>query len=80
MKLTNKEKKILHKALEQLDKHYDELESTCRKFKWICHDYLPQSGIGYEANMNVFDIQDKTISDIHIAKQDARTLINKLIK
>ena len=63
MKLTNKEKDILNLALTKLDEYYDEREKTCREFKWICHDYLPQAGDGYVANKNVFDIQDKTIEE-----------------
>ena len=42
MKLTNKEKDILNLALTKLDEYYDEREKTCREFKWICHDFLPQ--------------------------------------
>jgi len=79
MKLTNKEKDILNLALEQLDKFYDEREKTCRDFKWICHDYLPQIGEGYVANKNVFDIQDKTIADIKKAKEEGRKTIMKII-
>jgi hypothetical protein len=44
MKLTNKEKDILNLALTKLDEYYDEREKTCRRFKWICHNYLPQAG------------------------------------
>jgi hypothetical protein len=47
MKLTNKEKDILNLALTKLDEYYDEREKTCREFKWICNDYLPQAGDGY---------------------------------
>jgi hypothetical protein len=79
MKLTNEEKDILALALEQLNKHYDELESTCRKFKWICHKHLPQVGEGYVKNKNVFDIQDKTIEDIQKAKEKSRETIMKII-
>ena len=80
MELTSKEKDILSLALEQLDKYYDEREKTCREFKWICHDYLPQAGDGYTANKNVFDIQDKTIKDIKKAKEECRQTIMKLIR
>ena len=80
MKLSNKEKDILNLALEQLDKYYSEREKTCREFKWICHDYLPQIGDGYVENINVFEIQDKTIKDIQNAKTEARQTIMKLIK
>ena len=79
MKLTNKEKDILNLALTKLDEYYDEREKTCREFKWICHDYLPQAGDGYVENKNVFDIQDKTIEDIKKAKEEARQIIMKLI-
>ena len=79
MKLTNKEKDILNLALTKLDEYYDEREKTCREFKWICHDYLPQSGDGYVSNKNVFDIQDKTIDDIKKAKEEGRQTIMKLI-
>jgi len=79
MKLTSKEKDILVLALEQLDKYYDEREKTCRGFKWICHDYLPQSGDGYVANKNIFDIQDKTIADIKKAKEEARQTIMRFL-
>jgi hypothetical protein len=79
MTLTNKEKDILNLALLQLDEYYDRQEQTVRHFKWICHDYLPQSGEGYTANKNVFDIQDKTIADIQKAKAEGRRIIMKLI-
>ena len=79
MKLTNKEKDILNLALSKLDEYYDEREKTCREFKWICHDHLPQAGDGYVANKNVFDIQDKTIEDIKKAKEKGRQTIMKLI-
>jgi uridine kinase len=79
MKLTNKEKDILNLALTKLDEYYDEREKTCREFKWIYHDYLPQAGDGYLANKNVFDIQDKTIKDIKKAKEEGRQTIMKLI-
>ena len=79
MELTNTEKDTLVLALEQLDKYYDEREKTCRDFKWICHDHLPQAGEGYVANKNVFDIQDKTIEDIKKAKEEGRKTIMKLI-
>jgi len=79
MKLTNREKDILNLALEQLDKYYDERESRCRDFKWICHDYLPQVGDGYVANLNVFDIESKTLADIKEAKEEGRRTIMKII-
>jgi hypothetical protein len=77
--LTDKEKELLLLALNRLDAFYDEQESTCRAFKWICHDYLPQAGEGYVANKNVFDIQDKAINDIKAEKAEARKLINEII-
>jgi hypothetical protein len=79
MKLTSKEKYILNLALTKLDEYYDEREKTCREFKWICHDYLPQSGDEYVANKNVYDIQEKTIEDIKKAKEEGRKTIIKLI-
>lgn len=79
MILTDKDKDVLTFALAKLDEYYDERETMCREFKWICHDHLPQVGDGYEANKNVFDIQDKTIEDIRKAKADARQSIMKLI-
>ena len=79
MKLTNKEKDILNLALTKLDEYYNEREKTCREFKWICHDYLPQAGNVYLENKNVFEIQDKTIEDIKKAKEDGRKTIMKLI-
>ena len=84
MKLTNKEKDILNLALTKLDEYYNEREKTCREFKWICHEYLPQVGTeennnGYSTNKNVFDIQDKTIDDIKKAKEEGRQTIMKLI-
>lgn len=79
MELTDKEKQILSLALEQLEKFYEEREKTCRDFKWICHEHLPQAGDGYVENKNVFDIQDKTIADIQQAKKEARETIMKLI-
>ena len=79
MKITAKEKDILNLALTQLDEYYDECEKTCRRFKWICHNHLPQAGEGYVANKNVFDIQDKTIADIQKAKAEGRQTIMKLI-
>jgi hypothetical protein len=77
MNLTSKDKDILKLALEQLDKYYDDRESVCRAFKWICN--VPQGGEGYEKNKNVFDIQDKTIAEIQKAKAEARQLILNLI-
>jgi hypothetical protein len=82
--LTLKEIEILSLALQQLDSYYDELEATCRRFKWICHAHLPQgdteeNGNGYSKNKNVFDIQDKTITDIQKAKAEGREVIMKLI-
>ena len=79
MKLTKKEKDILRLALNKLDEFYDQKIKTCREFKWICKDYLPQAGDGYAENKNVFDIQDKTINDIIDAKQEANKTIMKLI-
>jgi hypothetical protein len=79
MTITNREKDILNLALEQLEKYYDEREKTCRAFKWICHDHLPQSGVEYVANINVFEIQDKTIADIQNDREEARKTIMKLI-
>jgi len=79
MNLTSKEKDILALALEQLDKYYDEQETSCRAFKWICHDYLPQAGDGYVANKNVFDIEAKALLDIQLAKVEGRKTIMKLI-
>ena len=79
MKLTEKEKDILNLALTKLDEYYDEREKMCREFKWICHDYLPQAGDGYVANKNVFEIQDKTISDIQKAKEEGRKIIMNII-
>lgn len=70
---------VLSLSLDLLDKYYDEREKTCRDFKWICHDYLPQGGDGYVANKNVFDIQDNTIADIKKAKEEAHKIIMKLI-
>lgn len=79
MKLTDKEKQILHLALTKLEEYYDERDKTCREFKWICHEYLPQHGEGYLANQNVFNIQDQTIQDIKNAKEKARETIMKII-
>ena len=79
LELTSEEKAILYSALEKLEEYYDKREATCREFKWICKDHLPQSGGGYEENKNVFDIQDKTISDIKAAKEKARQTIMKVI-
>lgn len=79
MQLTNKEKDILNLALTKLEEYYDEQEETCRAFKWICNKHLPQSGEGFIANQNVWDIQDKTIEDIRQAKKEARQTIMKLI-
>ena len=79
MTITNREKDILSLALEQLEKYYDEREKTCRDFKWICYDQLPQAGEGYVAYKNVFDVQDKTIEDIKKAKEEGRQTIMKLI-
>jgi len=77
--LTNEEKDILNLALTQLDKYHDEREATCRAFKWLCHDHLPQQGEGYTANINVFQIQDKTIADIQADKKKGRETIMKII-
>lgn len=83
-KLTSKEKDVLNLALEQLDKYYEEIEKTCRQFKWICHKHLPQADTkendnGYSKNKNVFEIQDKTIKDIQEAKKEGRRIIMKII-
>lgn len=79
MKLTNEEKEVLCLALEQLDKYYEERENTCREFKWICKKHMPQSGDEYVANKNVFDIQNKTISDIKEAKAQGRKVIMNIV-
>ena len=79
MKLTNKEKDILILALTKLDEYYDEREKTCREFKWICNEHLPQQGDEYINNKNVFDIQDRTIKDLKKAKEEGRKTIMKLI-
>jgi len=79
MQLSNKEKDILNLALQQLDEYYDQKEKTCREFKWICYAHLPQSGEGYVANKNIFEIQDKTIADIQDAKKEGRRIIMNLI-
>lgn len=79
MKLTDKEKNILYLALDKLNQYYEEREKTCREFKWICHDHLPQAGDGYMENKNIFDIQDKTINDIRKAKKESQQTIMKLI-
>ena len=78
-KLTNKERDILFLALATLDEYYDEQERICRQFKHICHKHLPQSGEGYVANKNVFDIQDKTIEDLKKDKEAGRKTIMKII-
>ena len=77
--LTSEEKDILNMALQQLDNYYDEKEAVVRKFKHYCHKYLPHGGEGYIENINVFEIEGKTLSDIKEAKQKARQLIMNLI-
>lgn len=77
--LSSKEKDIIIKALDLLDQYYDEQESVCRQFKWICHKHLPQGGEGYVANKNVFDIEEKAIKDIRDAKKEARDTIMKIV-
>jgi hypothetical protein len=82
--LSPKEIEILEFAIQLLDSHYDELERTVKRFKWICHAHLPQADTkendnGYSKNKNVFDIQDKTITDIQKAKAEGREVIMKLI-
>ena len=79
MKYSNKEIMVLELALEQLDKYYTNQEETCRKFKWICHEHLSQSGDGYVKNKNVFEIQDQTIEDIKKEKAEAREVIMNMI-
>lgn len=82
--MTTEEKEILCLALEQLDKYYEEREKTCREFKWICHKYLSQvdteeNGNAYSENINVWQIQDKTINDIREAKKEGRRVIMNIV-
>lgn len=82
--LSLKEIEILNFAMQLLDSHYDELERTCKRFKWICHAHLPQvdtkeNDNGYSKNKNVFDIEDRTVADIQKAKAESREVITKLI-
>lgn len=79
MELSGKEKDVLLKALEKLEEFYDNQEKICREFKWICNKHLPQVGEGYIKNINVFEIQDKTIEDIKQSRKEARETINKII-
>jgi len=79
MELTNKEKDTLTLAFELLSDFYTKQEDTCREFKWICCDHLPQSGVGYVENKNVFDIQDKTIIDLNNKRKEASELRYKIL-
>lgn len=78
-KRTDKEKGILLLALAKLEEYYNEQESICRQFKSVCHKHLPQSGEGYVANKNVFDIQDKTIENLRKSKAEGHQTIMKII-
>ena len=80
MKLTDSEKEIVESFINISDTHFDKLENDVRKFKWLCHNHLPQSGEGYTDNINVFEIQDKTIEDIKNAKKKARETLIKIIE
>jgi len=79
MILSTEDKTVLSLALRLLDEYHDAREKTCREFKHICHEHLPQVGEGYVANLNVFDIQDKTVKDIQEAKLRDRETILRLI-
>lgn len=79
MKLTEEQKQVLVAAFQQLNSHYDEKINTVKKFKWLCHDYLPQIGEEYEKNINVFDIGDKTVKDLETQKEFARNTIWEIL-
>ncbi len=80
MQLSKEEAEILMLASTLLDNYYNEKEKTCREFKWICIKHLPQSGEGYTANKNIYEIQDKTIADIKEEKDKARKIISTLLQ
>ena len=71
---------VLIKAQELLDEYWDKQEAQCRAFKWICHDHLPQHGEEYTKNINVFEIEAKTIIDIHRQKKECRDTINNILQ
>lgn len=78
-KLNEEEKELVHTAFEALIQRSRHSIEDIRKFKWLCLDYLPQSGPGYEANINVFEIEKKTITDIEIKIKEAQELRNKIL-
>lgn len=61
-----------------LDKHYEETENTIRQFKWLTK--IPQQGEEYTKNINVWELQDKTIKELEQEKQAINKLIQKLFK
>lgn len=83
MKLSTQElqdlKLILIDSIELLRKEKDQKIETIRSFKWLCHNYLPQHGDKYIKNINVFEIQDKTIKDLETSFDDKNKLLMKII-
>lgn len=80
MKLKEDDKEKLMVLLRAYEEKCDDMETRYRQFKHICRKHLPQGGDGYVANKNVFDIQDKTIEDIHKDKVDMGQLVRMIIK
>jgi hypothetical protein len=80
MKFTEKEELNLKLAFAKLEEFYLERILTCKAFKNICNQNLPQIGEGYTLNKNVFDIEEKTISDINKQREEAKQLLIKLLK
>ena len=58
-----------------LDKHYEETKNTIRQFKWLTK--IPQQGEEYTKNINVWELQDKTIKELEQEKQAINKLIQK---
>jgi hydrogenase maturation factor len=66
-------------GMRLIDEYYIKKIDEVKNFKWLCFNHLPQSGLGYEQNKNVFDIQDKTVNDIENERKSAHDLFLKII-
>lgn len=60
------EKKALLRDL--VWKHYEEMEQTLRKFKWLAQ--VPQTGDEYIRNINVFNLQDLAVERLNKEKEE----------
>ena len=79
IEITSADKQLMSDALDALDKEIDKKIEDVRKFKWLCHNHLPQSGDEYVKNINVFEIAQKTVNDLEVEKKTNRERMFKII-